>query len=73
MNKPIPQSAAFDVTIKDGSAHVKRAFVFKGAEINIDIAVPIKDELDVVTIAELHRRSVRMAIELLQGLVPPQK
>lgn len=73
MEKESPQSALFDVSIARGVANVKREFVFKSAKINIDIAVPIKEEMDTVSVADLHRRSVRMAIGLLEGLVPPEK
>lgn len=66
-------AVTFDMSINGGVATVKREFVFKGAKISLDIEIPIRDEMDVVSVAELHRRSVQMAIALLQGLVPAQK
>lgn len=71
--KEVPTTAQFDVSINSGVATVKREFVFKGAKINLDIEIPVKGELDSVSIAELHRRSVRKAVALLQEFLPQEK
>lgn len=71
--KTAPTTATFDVNISSGKAMVKREFVFKGAKISFEVEVPVKGEQGSATIAELHQQSVRKAIALLEGLVPPQK
>lgn len=68
-----PKTAQFDASFDSGVAKIKREFVFKDAHISFDVALPIKDEITTITVAQLHQRSVRRVIELLQGLVPPEK
>lgn len=68
-----PKKAPFDVSFDNGMAHVKREFTFQTAQINFNISLPIQDEMTTVTVADLHQRSVRRAIELLQGLIPQEK
>lgn len=72
-SKAAPTTALFDVSITSGKALVRREFVFSGAKISFDIEVPVKNEQGSMTLADLHQESVRTAISLLQGLVPPKK
>ena len=67
------KDSTFDVSIKSGKAAVKRTFEFEGATISFDISVPVKDGDQVMSIADLHQRSVRQAIEHLQSLIPAAK
>ena len=66
-------SATFDVSVANGLATVKRNIEFDQTTISFETAVPIKGEMDAVTMLELHRRSLKQVIGLLQGMEPPQK
>lgn len=67
------KASSFDMNIDNGIATVKRTFTFDKANIEYNIAIPFKGEAETLTVVEIHQRTVTQVIELLQGLLPPEK
>ncbi|BDR08222.1 hypothetical protein CTR2_R15600 [Comamonas thiooxydans] len=65
------KASNFDMNVDNGLVTVKRKFTFTKANIEFEIAVPLKD--GEVTVAEIHQQSVKGVIALLQTLLPEEK
>ncbi len=65
------KDASFDMNVDMGLVTVKRKFTFTKANIEFEIAVPLKN--GEVTVAEIHQQSVKDVIALLQTLIPAEK
>ena len=61
--------ATFDMAISNEVVTVKRSFTFEGAKIEFEIGIGMGSEGATITVAQLHQRSVREAIALLEQLV----
>lgn len=70
-DKPVIKASNFDMNVDNGVVTVKRKFAFTKANIEFEIAVPLKS--GAVTIAEIHQQSVKDVIALLQTLIPAEK